>query len=139
MNLRLIREPSLESATHGVLFTDGHFACFALEDVLREMPGQPVSAWKVPQQTAIPAGRYRVIVTPSQRFHCDLPLLVDVPGFTGVRIHPGNGPLDTEGCILVGQDRAPGRVLRSRLAFDSLFARIQAATETWIVVENPEV
>lgn len=139
MQLRVIREPSIEGATHGVLFADGHYACFTLEDELREVPGRPVEEWKVPKQTAIPAGRYRVIVTPSQRFQRDLPLLVDVPGFSGVRIHPGNDTLETEGCILVGKDRQPGRVLQSRLAFADLFGRIlDAASPIWIAVENPE-
>ena len=139
MNLRLIREPSIESATHGVLFLDGHYDCFTIEDELREIPGRPVEDWKVPGQTAIPAGRYRVILTPSERFGRVLPLLLDVPGFTGVRLHAGNGPLDTEGCILLGKDRQPGRVLQSRIAFEALFARMQAAVdEIWIAVENPE-
>ena len=137
MQLRLIREPSVNGATHGVLFLDGHYACFTMEDQLREQPGQPVEAWKIPAQTAIPQGRYKVIVTQSQRFGRPLPLLVDVPGFTGIRIHPGNGPLDTEGCILVGKDRQPGRVLQSRLAFSDLFAQIQAADDRWMVIENP--
>ena len=139
MTLRLIREPSINGATHGVLFVDGHYACFALEDELREIPGKPVASWKVPQQTAIPSGRYPVVITPSQRFNRDLPLLVDVPGFAGVRIHPGNGPLDTEGCILVGRDRQPGRLLQSRVAFDALFQQIRSASDDiYISVENPE-
>lgn len=67
MRLRLVREPSLEGATLGCLFVDGHFAAFTLEDEIRERPGEPVGAWKVPGATAIPAGRYRVIVTPSHQ------------------------------------------------------------------------
>lgn len=137
MMLRLVREPSLHGATHSVLFVDGHYACFALEDELREVPGQPVTAWKVPGQTAIPAGRYQIQITPSARFLRDLPILLNVPGFSGVRIHPGNGPLETEGCILVGKDRQPGRLLQSRVAFEALFTQLQAAPEVWMAVENP--
>jgi hypothetical protein len=139
VTLRLIREPSKDGATLGSLYIDGHWCCFTLEDVIREQAGQPVKAWKVPGQTAIPAGRYRLIVTPSHRFKRPLPLVVDVPGFEGIRIHPGNGPADTEGCILVGRDRVPGRVLQSRVAFEHLFAFLRAAPgDLWLVIENPQ-
>jgi hypothetical protein len=138
MILRLLREPSIRAATHGVLFVDGHFACFTLEDEIREVPGEPVADWKVPGATAIPAGRYRLIVTPSQRFGRPLPLVVDVPGFAGVRLHPGNTVADTEGCILVGADRQPGRVLQSRVAFEQLFERIRRAPgDLWLQIDNP--
>ena len=138
MNLRLIREPSISSATLGCLFVDGHFACFTLEDVIRETPGQPVRAWKVPGRTAIPAGRYRIIRTMSERFRKVLPLLLAVNGFDGIRIHAGNGPLDTEGCILVGKDRRHGTVLQSRVALAALDERLSSATgETWITIVNP--
>lgn len=139
MTVRLTREPTTGGATFGVIFVDGHYACFSLEDAVREQTGQPVSAWKVPGQTAIPSGQYRVIVTPSVRFKQPLPLLLDVPGFSGVRIHPGNTIADTEGCILVGADRDDTRVLQSRVAFDGLFAQIQAASgDIWIDIENPK-
>ena len=131
MQLRVIREPSLEHATHGSLYIDGHWVCWTLEDVIRDQ--------KIPGQTAIPPGRYAVQITPSQRFQLDLPLLVDVPGFTGVRIHPGNTAEDTSGCLLVGKDRQPGRVLQSRAAFAALFAQLEAAPDPIvIVIENPE-
>ena len=139
MNIRLIREPSVNGTTHGILLMDGHYACFSLEDEIRERPGVPVQTWKIPHETAIPAGRYLLRITPSQRFQRPLPELIDVPGFTGVRIHPGNTAADTEGCILVGKDRQPGRVLQSRVAFEALFAQIAAAEGPhWIRVENPE-
>ena len=137
MTLRLVREPTTDGATFGVLFVDGHYSCFALEDAVREQAGQPVSAWKVPGQTSIPAGRYRVIVTPSVRFKQPLPLLLDVPGFEGVRIHAGNTIADTEGCILVGADRDASRVLQSRVAFGRLFEQIRTAPgDIWIGIEN---
>ena len=140
MNLRLVREPTISESTLGVLFVDGCFHCFTLEDAIREVAGQPVSTWKVPKQTAIPVGRYCVTVTPSVRFERPLPLLVDVPGFSGVRIHHGNTAADTEGCILVGADREVGRVLQSRVAFERLFDQIKVATgDIWITVDPPSV
>lgn len=138
MILRLQREPSTVAGTFGALYLSDHFACFTLEDEIREEVGKPVSTWKVPTQTAIPGGRYRVIITPSVRFQRPLPLLVDVPGFAGVRIHPGNTIHDTEGCILVGQDRDDQRVLQSRVAFERLFNVLQVETgDMWIDVLNP--
>ena len=140
MTLRLIREPSRNGATLGVLFVDGHFQCFTLEDAIREVAGQPVAAWKVPRQTAIPAGRYRVTLTASHRFQRVLPELHDVPGFTGIRIHPGNTIADTEGCLLVGKDRTDGTVRQSRVAYAALEAALAAASgDIWIDVENPRV
>lgn len=138
MELEVFRTPSRDGATIGKLSVDGVYECFTLEDQIREVPGEPVRLWKVPGQTAIPSGRYRVIVTPSVRFRRPLPLLLDVPGFSGIRIHCGNGTGDTCGCLLVGRTKGPTHVGESRLAFDALFPRIERATgDIWIAVHNP--
>ena len=138
MTLRVIREPSREGATLGVLFFDDVFFCFTLEDPIREQPGQPVAAWKVPGQTAIPAGHYRVTLTPSPRFGRVLPRLHAVPGFEGVLVHAGNKSADTEGCLLVGLDRGQAFVGRSQLALQRVMARlIDTIDEIWIDIENP--
>jgi hypothetical protein len=122
MQFRLIREFTRSATTFGVLFLDGHFFCFTLEDAIREVLGQPVEAWKIAGQTAIPAGTYALSLTPSQRFQTMLPLLDAVPGFTGIRIHSGNSLADTEGCILVGRKRGTTTVKESRLALADLLA-----------------
>lgn len=138
MTLRLIREPTANGATHGVLFIDGRFECWTLEDPIREVTGQPVAAWKVPGDTAIPAGRYRITITQSPRFGRRLPLLHDVPGFEGIRIHAGNRSADTEGCILPGRSRGAGMVMESRMAFERLYEQIRRAQgDVWIDIENP--
>lgn len=131
MNLELIRKKSSEHSTIGELYIDGGFECFTLEDVVREVPGQPVETWKVKGKTAIPQGRYKVTITASVRFGRDLPLLNDVPGFSGVRIHTGNTSEDTEGCILVGSQLLPDTVVESRKAFHDLFEKLQAALSAW--------
>lgn len=127
MLLEVKREPSAHGCTLGSLSVDGEFACFTLEDVVREVPEEAVETWKVPGETAIPSGTYQVIVSMSVRFGKLLPLLLNVPGFQGVRIHSGNVAADTEGCILVGARKTDAEVLDSRLAFRSVFAKIQAA------------
>ena len=108
MNLRVIREPSTAAATPGLLLIDGVFVCWTLEDVVREV--------KIPGETAIPAGRYDVRLSLSQRFQKVLPEVLAVPGFTGIRIHAGNTVEDTSGCVLVGRKRSEYGVLESKLA-----------------------
>ena len=120
MNLRVIREPSTVAATMGILLIDGVFTCWTLEDVVR-----PV---KIPGETAIPAGRYDVRLSLSQRFQKLLPEILAVPGFTGIRIHAGNTQADTAGCLLVGRIRAYDRVEESKLALMNVMEHLRRAT-----------
>lgn len=121
MLLELNRKWLTEKATVGELTVGRVFLAFTLEDTYRPLP-----APKVPGQTAIPCGVYDVVVNHSERFGVDMPMVLNVPGFVGVRIHWGNGPGDTEGCILVGLDRGPEQVLRSRMAYERVFGLIRA-------------
>lgn len=123
MNMELVRKHQSGICTIGELSIEGKFQCYILEDVVREVPGMPVEQWKIAGKTAIPTGDYEVIITLSNRFKRDLPLLKDVPGFAGIRIHPGNTAEDTEGCLLPGTHRSADStsVLHSRVAFDDLF------------------
>ena len=136
MNIQVLRSMCNAGCTIGELsFDDEERFCFTLEDVVR-----PDGAPKVFGQTAIPYGKYTVVVTHSPHFDRELPLLVDVPGFEGVRIHPGNTASDTEGCLLVGYNHTDGSVTESRLAFEAVFARIEAAraAEEEITIEFKE-
>lgn len=126
MKLLLDRSHYEKDATVGELWVDGEWECNTLEDEVRQGP-------KVPGHTAIPTGRYDILITWSPRFKRRLPLLINVPGFDGIRIHPGNTSEQTDGCLLVGD-----RVIRhegmpflthSRVAFDRLFAKLDASTE----------
>ena len=120
MQLKLIRKTFTDRSTIGELLVEDSFECFTLEDVVREV--------KIPGQTAIPAGTYEVTVTFSNHFQKRLPLLLDVPNFEGVRIHSGNRPEDTEGCILVGTSKgSPDRIDNSKAAFAALFSKVEAA------------
>lgn len=122
MKLELIRDTFTEQSTTGRLLVDGKFQCFILEDVVR-----PEGAPKVHGRTAIPYGTYEVAITMSARFKRPLPLLINVPNFAGIRIHPGNTSADTEGCLLPGETRGNNAVYSSRTAFDKLFKRLQRA------------
>lgn len=122
MKLRLERTERTPAYTLGRLFVDGVFECWVLEDPARDGP-------KVYGSTAIPEGVYPILLTFSNRFQKIMPLIADVPGFEGVRIHPGNTVEDTDGCLLVGQDRAGPTVLHSRLAYKALYPKLQAAQE----------
>lgn len=112
-----------DKATIGDFLIDGKKVCNTLEDVVRP------DGVKVFGQTAIPYGKYEVVVSMSAHFNKPLPLLVDVPNFAGVRIHSGNTDADTEGCILVGQwdGKASDFIGNSRASFDLVFASIQEA------------
>lgn len=135
MKLHLQREPSVDGRTFGALYLNGVWQCWTLEDVIRQPPPPAtggadwVRSWKVPARTAIPTGIYPVTLTPSARFGQILPLLGNVPGFEGIRIHAGNTEADTEGCILVGTSRDDGgnRILNSRVARDALMLKLRGA------------
>ncbi len=129
MELRLVRKPSTDNATLGQLFVDGTFLCFTLEPSENRL-----------DYPAIPTGKYRIVINQSVRFKRRLPLLIDVPGRLGIRIHPGNTQADTEGCILLGTSALADTIGQSRIACDLLQSKIAtplAAGETvWITVED---
>lgn len=122
VELRIRRSEFSEESTIGELSVNGQFECYTLEDKVR-----PV---KIMGKTAIPAGRYEVVINFSQRFQKPLPLLLNVPNFEGVRIHPGNVATNTEGCILVGETKRENFVGQSRVAFNRLFPKMKAAART---------
>ncbi len=114
--LTLTRDIVTEKSVTGRLFVDGQFECYTLED--------PPRATKIAGVTAIPVGVYVVILSYSPRFKCVMPEITGVPGFTGVRIHTGNIPEDTDGCVLVGKERAADRLSGSRLAYAALLPKL---------------
>jgi len=109
MELKLIRETKTDDSTIGKLFINDVFHCFTLEDKEREV--------KIQNVTAIPKGRYEVIINFSNRFQQLMPQLLNVPNFAGVRIHWGNYSKDTEGCILLGTSKGVNMIGNSRTAY----------------------
>ena len=145
MNITQRRYKFGKDFTLSKLFVDNlhYMACpYILEDVVREMPDKPVSEWKVPAETAIPIGRYKVVIDMSHRFKKRMIHLLNVPGFDGIRVHSGNTSHDTEGCLITGKERDEknGEVSGSRVALEPLFARIDAALNkgeaVWWTVEG---
>jgi len=123
MRIHIIRDVLTEKSTGGLLLVNNVFRCYTLEDAVR------LSGVKIPGRTAIPDGRYNVIVNQSARFKREMPLLLNVPNFRGVRIHSGNTAADTDGCILVGNKRETDTVLQSRAMFDVLMIEMKEAID----------
>ena len=137
MHIRVMREPSKNDTTLGSLFIDDHWQCHTLEDVIR------AAGEKVRNKTAIPPGRYKLILSMSNRFKKIMPEVLNVPMFTGIRIHSGNTAKDTAGCLLVGQTRSveTRSIGRSRFAYTALMLKLRAALKAgdtiYITFVNP--
>jgi len=127
MKLKVVREEFTKNSTIGSLYIDGTFFCYTLEDVVR--------AEKIYGETAIPYGEYRVILSYSNRFKKILPEVLNVPNYSGVRIHAGNTKKDTHGCPLVGLTKSKDFVGMSRVAFNKLMERLRGQDNITILIE----
>jgi hypothetical protein len=121
MELSLKRLYKTEKSTVGELKINNIFECYTLEDVERDV--------KIFGETAIPKGRYEVIISWSNRFKQFMPLLLNVPNFEGIRIHTGNTAKNTLGCILVGKTRSENQIGNSRIAYSNLFEKLKIASK----------
>lgn len=127
MKIKLHRTDYSEKATEGILYIDGAAECFTIEDKDRNLENGGI---KVQDKTAIPKGIYEVKITYSNRFKRDMPILLNVPFFTGIRIHTGNTAENTEGCIIVGGVNLKQKdnfIGQSKVAYDKLFKKIVQA------------
>ncbi len=116
--------------------TEDLYFCDTLEPTWRDYAN---GAYKVKGRSAIPEGRYAVVISWSPKMQQWLPILLGVPKFEGIRIHAGNCSEDTEGCILVGRNREVGKVLDSRKWLYELKQEIVEAKDrgesVWITVK----
>ena len=143
MLIELLRDTFTETTSSGKLLINGEFICFTLEDVPRAY------GIKVAGKTALPAGRYTVTITPSNRFKRPMCLLYTNPKdlacemggirFEGIRIHGGNTSENTEGCILVGRvrdndDRIHGS--EEQLVFSRVKRAIDAGDVVYLDIRN---
>lgn len=140
MDLKLKRIFRGDEYTIGHLYIDGDYYCDTLEDTDRglssDMSEEEIKRIKVYGRTAIPKGTYKVEVTYSPKFKRYLPILLNVKGFSGIRIHSGNSAEDTLGCILVGFNKEKGKVLNSRVTSDKLTALLRnTKEEIYITIE----
>ena len=123
MKLRLERIFKGENYTIGRLYIDDIYFCDTLEDTIRSIDEN--GNGKVYGKTAIPSGKYNVIMSMSDRFKRVLPLLQNVPHFEGIRIHSGNTADDTHGCILVGKNTEIGKVTSSKIYETDLIKKLK--------------
>lgn len=127
IHFTMFRETSKGGATLSKLFLGLDYICDVLEDQVREVPGVPVSEWKVPGATAIPAGTYEIELRQSGHFGPDTMTLLDVPGYQYIRIHGGNTIGDTDGCLLPGIRNSVTTVAQSRVNLERLKAIVVPA------------
>lgn len=130
MKLRLERKWPKKDYTVGRLYINGELFCNTLEDRVADTNRNGIfdgTEKKVPGETAIPYGTYRIFYGWSPRFGRNLPRLLNVTAFDGILIHPGNTAVDSAGCILVGLNTEPGRLTQSRVYSDELNKRMDIA------------
>lgn len=142
MEILIDRKYKKDTYTIGNLYLNGDWFCNTLEDrdrgLSQGMPVEQINKIKVYGETAIPTGRYIIrmdIVSPKyngvkwyrDNFGGRMPRFESVKGFVGVLIHPGNTALDSNGCVLVGYNKAKGKVLESRATFLKLWKLFEEA------------
>lgn len=144
MEIVLNRKWKKPNYTIGTLSIDGQYFCETLEDTDRGLKGTmsigEIKTIKKPHITAIPTGTYQVtlnVVSPkfgSRKFYKEVcngkvPRLLNVKGFDGVLIHSGNKAEDTDGCILVGRNKAVGQVVNSQATFRELYKILSSSKD----------
>lgn len=143
LEILLERKWKKSDYTIGRLSVDGNFFCNTLEDTDRgltsDMTAEQIKAIKVHSKTAIPTGRYKITLAVQSLKYKDkkqyafckgyLPRLVSVKGYSGVLIHIGNWPKDTDGCILVGENKVKGAVCNSTMWFQKLYEILKKADD----------
>jgi hypothetical protein len=111
IKLVVIRDVFTDASVTSEILLDGTQRWYGLEP-----PNRPV------KPCCIPPGTFKVVLAQSKHFDMIVPVVLEVPNFTGVEIHPGNFPRNTLACLLIGEARGPDDVTQSRAAFDELMA-----------------
>ena len=131
MELKLERKYRSNNYCIDKLYINGKYFSDALEDPDRgltdTMSLEEIKKIKIKGNTCIPYGTYNITITYSPRFKKNLPLLNNVKGFDGIRIHSGNTPQDTEGCLLLGLNKVKGRVVDSKVTVNKFIDIVQEA------------
>ena len=130
MKLTLKRIALRPTYTIGKLYIDDVYFCDTIEDTVRDLNKNGKfdnGEKKVHSKTAIPYGTYEIKWTYSPRFKKYTPQLMNVPSFEGIRIHAGNTSADTEGCLILGENKQVGKVLNSRATINKFYPIIKEA------------
>ena len=130
MDLLLERKYLKEKYTIGHLSINGSYFCDILEDTVRDINRNGTfdcGEFKISGHTAIPYGEYEVKLTYSPKFKRELPIIMNVPNFEGIRIHRGNTIKDTSGCLLTGENKERGKVINSTKYETELINKIKKA------------
>lgn len=130
MKLTLKRIALRQTYTIGKLYIDDVYFCDTIEDTVRDINKNGKfdnGEKKVHSKTAIPYGIYEIKWTYSPRFKKYTPQLMNVPSFEGIRIHAGNTSADTEGCLILGENKQVGKVLNSRATINKFYPIIKKA------------
>jgi len=145
MKLKLIRKWKKENYTIGQLYVNGVFFSNTIEDkdrgLSQNMSIDKIKSVKKPGITAIPTGTYEIVLnvqsskykkskTMMQFCNAYMPRLLNVPGYEGILIHPGNTAADTEGCIIPGKNDKVGWVSNSTSYFKDLYNRMKIASRS---------
>lgn len=139
MKLVVDRKYKKDLYTISNLYIDGKWFCNVIEDTDRDLtqktPLNEIKAKKVYAKTAIPSGTYKVtlnVISPSfskKPYYIStcggrVPRLLNVPGFEGILIHAGNSEKDSAGCLIVGENKAKGKVLNSKATYERLYKEL---------------
>lgn len=130
MKLTLKRIALRPTYTIGKLYIDDVYFCDTIEDTVRDLNKNGKfdnGEKKIHSKTAIPYGTYEIKWTYSPRFKKYTPQLINVPSFEGIRIHAGNTSADTEGCLILGENKQVGKVLNSRATINKFYQIIKEA------------
>jgi hypothetical protein len=120
VNITVQRQNFDAQCTQGEMLLNGTHFGWTLEPQSDPSKGKPY---------CVAAGTYAVLLQQSAHFNMVVPVVQNVPNFTGVEIHPGNFPPDTHACCLVGETEGTDFVGNSRAAFDALMQQLSSVTE----------
>lgn len=130
MQLIVKRKWFTDKSTIGELWVNGSFFCYTLEDtdrgLIKTQPITEIAQKKLFGKTAIPYGLYDLAMTFSNRFQAYMPQVLNVPCFEGIRIHAGNKPEHTEGCLLVGKTKDVDFIGESKSTFSELLKLLKS-------------
>ncbi len=142
MRLKVDRAWKKDTYTISKFFINGKRYYEMLEDKDRGLKQtdslEKIKDVKVAGETAIPRGTYKVtlgVVSPKYaavKWYKDfcggrMPRLLNVPGWDGILIHPGNTALDSWGCLICGRNTVKGKVTSSRDVFKTIYKQMKSA------------